>query len=166
MLQRPTHGQELHNELRVIVAFTLVESVDYQHKNCWAPQPRQRLEDEVLPLVAQRLAGDFRTLHEGITDMTPDIEHAPRKLDRNAGDESACPADITAASREEKAGTQLLLCMIPAGDRACDCCFASASQAAQPKNVLLTLPICPFVYPFQEINAGVGEAGGLVLRGI
>jgi hypothetical protein len=88
-----------------------------------------------------------------------------RKLERNASDESARPADITAASREEKAGTQMLPCIIPARNRACNCCFASASQAAQPKNVLLTLPICPFVYSIQEINAGVGEARGIVLRG-
>jgi hypothetical protein len=48
--------------------------------------------------------------------MTPDARHATRKLDRNAGDKPARASDITAAPREEKAGTQTLLCMIPAGD--------------------------------------------------
>jgi hypothetical protein len=98
--------------------------------------------------------------------MTPDAGHALRKLDRDAGDESVRPADITAASREEKAGTQMLPCIIPARNRACDCCFASASQAAQPEDVLLALPVCPFVYAVQEIDASVGEAGGLMLRGV
>ena len=95
--------------------------------------------------------------------MTPNAGHAPRKLDRNAGNEPARPADIAAASREEKASTQTLLCMIPAGDRACDCCFASASQAAQPENVLLALSICPFVHSVQEVNTGVFEARCVVL---
>jgi hypothetical protein len=105
-------------------------------------------------------------LEEGITDIAPDARYAPCKLDRNAGDEPARPADIAAASREEKASTQTLLCMIPAGDRACDCCFASASQAAQPENVLLALPVCPFIYLVQEINTGVSEARCVMLRGV
>jgi hypothetical protein len=37
--------------------------------------------------------------------MTLDAGHALSKLDCDAGDESVCLADITAASREEKAGT-------------------------------------------------------------
>jgi hypothetical protein len=98
--------------------------------------------------------------------MTPDAGHATRKLDCNASDKSACPTDIAAASGEEKAGTQMLLCMIAAGDRACNCCFASASQAAQPENILLVLSVCPLVYTVQEINAGIGEAGSLMLRGV
>jgi hypothetical protein len=37
--------------------------------------------------------------------MTLDAGHTLRNLDRNTSDESARPADITATSREEKAGT-------------------------------------------------------------
>jgi hypothetical protein len=37
--------------------------------------------------------------------MVPNAGHAPRKLDGNAGDEPARPADIAAASRKEKAST-------------------------------------------------------------
>jgi hypothetical protein len=59
----------------------------------------------------------------------------------------------------------MLLYIIPVSDRACNCCFASASQAAQPENVLLTLPVCPLVYLVQEINTGVVEACSLMLRG-
>jgi hypothetical protein len=44
-------------------------------------------------------------LKEGIADMAPNAGYAPRKLDRNAGNEHARPADIAAASREEKAST-------------------------------------------------------------
>jgi hypothetical protein len=98
--------------------------------------------------------------------MTPNAGHAPRKLYRIAGDEFTCPADIAAASRKEKAGTKTLLCLIPAGNRACDCCFASASHAAQPENVLLAFPVCPFVYSVQEINTSVSEARCVVLRGV
>lgn len=52
------------------------------------------------------------------------------------------------------------------GDRACECCFASASQAAQLENVLLAITVCPFVYVVQEINTGVGKARGIVLEGV
>jgi hypothetical protein len=166
IFQQPRHRQKLHDKLCVIATITLIKSVDYQHKNSWALQLRQRLKDKVLPLVTQQLAGNLRTLEESITNIVPDARHAPCKLDRNASNKHACLANITAASREEKASTQTLLCIIPAGDQACDCCFASASQAAQPENVLLTLPVCPFIYSFQEINTGVSKARCVVLRGI
>ncbi|KAH5138126.1 hypothetical protein HBH69_226050 [Parastagonospora nodorum] len=114
---RPRHCQELHDELRVIAAFIFVKSVDHQHKNCWALHLRPRLGDEMLPLMAQRLAGNLRTLWEGITDMTLNAGHAQCRLDRNAGDDLAArPTSPPSASREGKASTQTLLCMIPAGD--------------------------------------------------
>jgi hypothetical protein len=119
-----------------------------------------------LPLVAQRLAGDLRTLKKGITNMTSESRYVPCKLDRNASDEPARAANITAASGEEEAGTQALLCMTPVSYRACNRCFASTSQPAQPEDVLLALAIGPFVYPVQEIDASFGEARRLVLRGV
>jgi hypothetical protein len=35
VLQRPTHRQELHDELCIGAAFRLVQGFDYQNKGCW-----------------------------------------------------------------------------------------------------------------------------------
>ncbi len=75
-------------------------------------------------------------------------------------------ADIAAAAREEEAGCQTLLVVVAARYCPRDGRLARPRQAAQPEDAALILPVRPAVYDFQEVDARVREAFGLMLLSV
>jgi hypothetical protein len=117
----------------------------------------------VPPLVAQRLADNVAALCSSVADVLPRRWHAERKLHRDARHELASMANVAAAAREEEAGCEALLVIVPARDRPRDRRLARARQASQPEDAPRIRPIRPAVYLVEEVDARVGEAYRLVL---
>lgn len=117
----------------------------------------------MLPLVAQRLAGNIAALCCSGADVLACFWHILRELHRDACDELACVADVAAAAREEEAGRQALLVVVAARDGPRDRRLACARQAAQPEDAPLIWPVRPAMYLVEEVNACAIEAGRLVL---
>jgi len=69
--------------------------------------------------------------------VLPQCWHATRKLHRDAHDKPIYMADVTAAAREEEAGSETLPIVVPARDRSRDRRLAYARQAAQPEDASL-----------------------------
>jgi hypothetical protein len=104
---RSSLGQQLHDDANVAVAVALVERIYNQDERGWAvtvAKLRQRTENKVLPLVAQRLAGNVVALCNSVADMLPHRWHAVRELHCNARHKLAGVPNVAAATREEEAG--------------------------------------------------------------
>jgi hypothetical protein len=66
-------------------------------------------------------------------------------------------------SREEEARCESALRVVLRGYRLRYSSLARAGQAAQPEDAGRVVAIGPVVYLTQEVDAGVGQAGGVVL---
>jgi hypothetical protein len=166
LVQRPSLGQQLHDSPDVVVVVALVECINNQKERGWVvmiTELQQWTKDEVMPLVAQGLAGNVATLCDGLADVLPRRWDAMRKLHCNARDKLACVTDVVATSREEEAGRETFLVVVRTSYGPRDRRFARPRQSAQPEDVSLVLPLRPLVYLVEEVDARVWEAGGLVL---
>ena len=161
--ERPHLSQQLHNEAGVVVAVALVERIDHYNVRLGLVQLRQRAADEMLPLIAQRLADNVAALCDSVADVLPRCWHAVRELNRNARHKLACVPHVAAAAREEEARCQSLPVAVPARHRPRDGRLARARQPAQPEDAPLICAVRPVVYLVEEGNARVGQAGRLVL---
>jgi hypothetical protein len=72
-------------------------------------------------------------------------------------------ADVSARPREEEARGESALRVVMRSYRLRYGRLAGASQAAQPEDAGRVVAIGPVVYLTQEVDAGVGQAGGVVL---
>ena len=99
----------------------------------------------------------------GVADLALRGWYAARELDRDARDELARVADVSACSREEEACGESALRVVTRSYRLRYGRLAGASQAAQPEDAGRVVAIGPVVYLAQEVDAGVGQAGGVVL---
>lgn len=72
-------------------------------------------------------------------------------------------ADVSACSREEEARGESALRVVLRSYRLRYGRLAGASQAAQPEDAGRVVAIGPVVYLAQEVDAGVGQAGRVVL---
>jgi len=72
-------------------------------------------------------------------------------------------ADVTAAAREEEAGSETLPIVVPARDRSRDRRLACARQAAQPEDASLVWSLRPVMYLVEDADARLSEACRLVL---
>jgi hypothetical protein len=102
-------------------------------------------------------------LQYGVADLALRGWYAARKLERDARDELARVADVSACSREEEARCESALRMVLRGHCVRYRSLAGASQAAQPEDAWRVVAIGPVVYLAQEVDTGVGQAGGVVL---
>jgi hypothetical protein len=93
-----------------------------------------------VPLVTEGLAWNISTLRNSVANVLVDSGYAARKLQGNACDELACMTDVSAATREEKAGPETVPLKEYMGDSTSDRRFPGTSQAAQPENALLSRP--------------------------
>ncbi len=71
-----------------------------------------------MPLVTKRLARNVAALCNSVANVLVDSGYVARKLQRNARDKLVCMADVSAATREEEAGSESLPLKVSAGDRA------------------------------------------------
>jgi hypothetical protein len=72
-------------------------------------------------------------------------------------------ANISAASREEEAGPETRFIEVIASDSPRNRGLARASQTVQPEETPLILTVSPVIYLSKEVDAGIGEANGLML---
>ena len=126
-------------------------------------QARQRTQHKLAPLLVERLACDIAVLRYGVADLALQAWYAARKLDRNARDELARVADVSARAREEEARGESALRIVLRGYRLRYGRLASAGQAAQPEDAWRVFAIRPVVYLAEEVDAGVMQAGRVVL---
>jgi len=89
--------------------------------------------------------------------------HVVSQLPRNARDKFACIAHISTASREEEAGSETLLVEASTGHGARNCRLPRTGQAVQPEDARRVLPISPVIYVSKKVDAGIKEAGRVVL---
>ena len=88
--------------------------------------------------------------------------YAARRLCSNTCEELACITDISTTSREEEAGSEMLLFQVSPSDSTRNRLF-SAGQAVQPKDAALVPPISPVIYLLEEVDTGIGKADRVVL---
>jgi hypothetical protein len=117
----------------------------------------------VVPLVAQRLAGNVAVLCYSVADVLPRCWHAVRELHRDARHKLARMPNVAAAARKEEARCKPLSVVVPARHRPRDGRLARARQPAQPEDAPLICPIRPAVYLVEQSDARVGEADRFVL---
>ena len=123
------------------------------------------MQDELLPLVMKRLAGNVATLPHGIANMMLESRYVARQLHRDARDKLASMSDVSAASREEEAGPQALLVEVFTGDGPRNRRLPCASHAVQPEYaaVQVVSAVSPVVYLLEKVGAGIGKAEWVVL---
>ena len=71
--------------------------------------------------------------------------------------------NVSTTSREEEARPETLPPIVFAGHSACNRRLSRAGQAAQPEDAWSIVLISPVVNLLKDVDAGVWEAGGLVL---
>lgn len=119
----------------------------------------------MLPLVAQRLVDYIAVLYDSVADVLPHCWHALRQLHRDACDNFECMTYVATAAREEEARCKAFLFVVPARHCLRNGRLTCARQPAQPEDAPLILAVRPAVYLVEESDAGVGEAGRIVLLG-
>jgi hypothetical protein len=102
-------------------------------------------------------------LQYSVANLALQAWYAACKLDRNARDELARVADVSARPREEEARCESALRMVLRRYRLRYRRLASTGQTAQPEHARRVVAIGPDVYLAQEVDAGVGQAGRVVL---
>jgi hypothetical protein len=85
------------------------------------------MQDELLPLVAERLACNVAMLIYGMTNVLMESRHAACKLNSNTCNELGGITCVSATSNEEKAGPEPLCLEVSAGDSPCNGRLSRAS---------------------------------------
>ena len=85
------------------------------------------MQDELLPLVAERLACNVAMLIYSMANVLMESRHAARKLNSNTCNKLAGVACVSATSNEKKAGPKPLCLEVSAGDSPCNGRLSRAS---------------------------------------
>jgi hypothetical protein len=78
------------------------------------------MQDELLPLVAERLACNVAMLIYSMANVLMESRYAARKLNSNTCNELAGVACVSATSNKKKAGPKPLCLEVSAGDSPCN----------------------------------------------
>ncbi len=116
-----------------------------------------------MPLVMERDFCDIATTSHSVGYVLLKNWNSRCELRCYSREELARVAGFTAASGEEKAGSESSLLVVLARNCPRNCRLSATSQAVEPKNTLLIAPLSPAVYILEKFNAGILKTGWLVL---
>jgi hypothetical protein len=149
----------------IVLIVALIKRINYKNIRLAVVtiQLRERTEDEMVPLVTERLSRNVAALHNSVANVLVQSGYTARKLYGNRRNELANMPNIPTTSCEEEASSKTSLLKIFAGDSASNCGLSRTGQAAQPEDASLVLSVSPPVYLSKKVDAGIREARGRVL---